>query len=113
MVSNLIVDHNVDAAADSVVRQARHVERLHDNPLPGKAAVAVEEEGHRFGAVLVAHVELLCTHLAELHITKSDQMVSNIKYLEEEVGDNKHGDFIGVCKWFNRTLVLGYVLDMS
>mmetsp|Transcript_36419 Transcript_36419/g.61372 ORF Transcript_36419/g.61372 Transcript_36419/m.61372 type:complete len:322 (+) Transcript_36419:1240-2205(+) len=62
---HLIVDHNVDAAADSVVRQARHVERLHDNPLPGKAAVAVEEEGHRFGAVLVAHVELLCTHLAK------------------------------------------------
>jgi cold shock CspA family protein len=39
----------------------------------------------------------------------SDKMVPEIKYLEEEVGDNEHGECIGVCKWFNKKLGYGFI----
>ena len=58
--THLVVDHEVHAAADRVVHQAAHVERLVHDALPGEGAVAVQQDGQRLGALLlVVRVVLL------------------------------------------------------
>ena len=45
---DLVVDHDVDAAAGAVARQLREVERLGHDPLPGERRVPVDQDGqHR------------------------------------------------------------------
>ncbi len=59
---DLIVDHDVDGAADAVPLQLRHVERLGDDPLPGEGGVAVDEDRQRPGSPGVPQAILLGAH---------------------------------------------------
>mmetsp|Transcript_20178 Transcript_20178/g.50825 ORF Transcript_20178/g.50825 Transcript_20178/m.50825 type:complete len:559 (+) Transcript_20178:450-2126(+) len=78
---DLVVDDDVDAAADGVVGQLAHVQRLVHNALARKGAVAVDQDGHVLPLAVIAvrgvvllrvlvggvGVVLLGAHFAEHH----------------------------------------------
>jgi hypothetical protein len=64
---HLIVDHDVQGAADGVLGQLRHVERLIHDTLPTEGAVSVQQHRHVLGPRIVAVVELLGARLANNH----------------------------------------------
>ena len=61
--TNLVVDDNVDGAANGVVRQRAHVQRLVDDALPRKAAISVQQDAQVLHPILVIAVVLLRPNL--------------------------------------------------
>jgi hypothetical protein len=57
--ADLVVDDEVDGAADVVPRHLGEVERLRDHALPGEGGVTVQEDGQHVEPALVAELVLL------------------------------------------------------
>ena len=63
--AHLVVDHEMDAPAGAVARNAGEAETFGDDALGGEGGVAVEQDGQHLGAVRVAARNLLGAGLAE------------------------------------------------
>ena len=61
----MVVDNDMDGATHSVVRQGIHVQRLIDNTLASKGAIAMHENAHVLVSVTILGVVLLGTNLAQ------------------------------------------------
>ena len=68
--ADLVIDNDVDRAADGVVRQRAHVKRLVHDALSREAAVAVQQDAHRPQPLLVVAVVLLCPNLRPLTLIR-------------------------------------------
>ena len=65
--ADLVVDDEVDRAADPVALELGQVEGLGHQALAGEGRVAVHQQGHDLGPVAVAVLHLLGAHLADDH----------------------------------------------
>ncbi len=63
--ADLIIDNEVQRAADAVPAQARQAEAFGDHALSGEGRIAVQEERQHLFALLVVALVLLCPDLAE------------------------------------------------
>jgi hypothetical protein len=60
--AHLVVDHDVDGAADRVIARLRHLEQLHHHALAGEGRVAVDQDRHHLGARGVLAARLARAH---------------------------------------------------
>ena len=65
--ADLVVDHDVQAAADLEAARLRHVEQFHVHALAGERGVAVDQHGHRLRVRRVAATGLTRMHRAGHH----------------------------------------------
>ncbi len=65
--ADLVVDHDVQAAADLETAGLRHVEQLHVHALAGQRSVAMDQHGHRLRVRSVATAGLTGMHRASHH----------------------------------------------
>ena len=65
--ADLVVDDEMDGAADAVAAEIREIEALGHQPLAGEGRVAVHQDGHDLAALGVAALVLLGARLAQHH----------------------------------------------
>jgi hypothetical protein len=72
--ADLVVDHEVNGAADAIAAEVGEIERLRHQALACEGGVAVHEDRHDLAAVGVAPLVLLGARLAQYHRIHSFQM---------------------------------------
>ena len=65
--ADLIVDDDVNRAAGAVAPEVGKLERFRHHALAGEGRIAVNEDAHRYFALLVTDLHLLGPHLTQHH----------------------------------------------